>query len=342
VRSLRSILLTGGAGFVGSSLARHLLALPEVECLVVLDRLTGGGKRGNLIGPDQDPRFVFVEGDVGNGALIRHLLELHEATGIFHLAAETPVAQPDGPDGHASTFLSANVSGTNTMLEAARLASVPFLHCSTDQVYGSVEAPDRFTEESALQPVSLYDVSKASADLLCLAASANRQQEVVITRSSRNYGPRQHAGEFIPTLVSGAIHDEELTLDGEERRIHDWIHVDDHCCGMIMAFTRGPSGNIFNFGGNCERTNLGIARSILALFGKPESLLETGSRQSGHPRRSAVDSGKAVRYFGWTPKCQFQTAFPAVIRELAADFTSGPIDPSASRWAPPPARVEKS
>lgn len=328
---MRSILLTGGAGFIGSSLARHMLAQSEVERLVVLDRLTGEGGRGNLIGPDRDPRFVFVEGDVANQRLVMHLLKMHGITGIFNLAADRATWESGAEE---RDFIATNVAGTNAILEAARHASVPLLQCSVDGVYGSVSAPDRFAEESPLSPGSLYAASKASADLLCLAAAASFKQEVVITRSSRNYGPRQGATEFIPLLVSRAVHDQRFDLAGRGSHIRDWIHVDDHCRGMIMAFTRGPSGHVFNFGGNCERTNLGIVRSILAQLGKPEALLDGLTGHLTEPRRSAVDSGKALRYFGWVPRSQLQSELPSVVRELSANLTASQSAPPTDRWAP--------
>ena len=331
MRSLRSILLTGGAGFIGSNLARHLLADSRVERLVVLDRLTGTGSRGNLIGPDQDPRFVFVEGDIANQELVSHLLDTQGVTGLFNLAANTAAHLSDPP---SDDLISTNIAGSKSILDAARRAAVPVLQCSTDEVYGSIASPGKSTEESPLLPESLYAASKASADLLCLSASTNARQDIVITRSSSNYGPRQPGTEIIPSLVSRAVHNQALILSESGTNIHDWIHVDDHCRGLIMAFAHGPSGHIFNFGGNCERTNLGIARSILTVFGKPESLLDPGSGNSARSRRSAVDAGKALRYFSWTPKCSFQAWFPTVVRELAADLAADPCSAASNRWLP--------
>jgi dTDP-glucose 4,6-dehydratase len=341
VRSLRSILVTGGAGFIGSSLVRHLLAVPQLEHLVVLDKLTYAGNPGNLIGPDQDPRFRFVEGDIGDAPLVARLLGEVTATGVFHLAAESHV---DRSIENSDDFILTNVFGTSRVLDACRTTGVPLLHCSTDEAYGSIDPPGKFTEDSPLQPGSAYSASKASADLLCLASHNTHGQDVVITRCTNNYGPRQHDEKFIPTLVRHAVQDLSLPIYGDGLQIRDWIHVDDHCRGMIAAFLRGPSGHVFNFGGHCERTNLGIARTILSIFGKPESLISSVPDRPGHDRRYAIDTTKAEHYFAWHPTQSFQSAFPSVVRELAANYTAESFAPAAdpddedglhSRWAPP-------
>ena len=341
MRSLRSILVTGGAGFIGSSLVRHLLAVPELEQLVILDKLTDAANPGNLIGPAEDPRIRFVEGDICDEPLVTRLLGEMTATGVFHLASESNV---DRSTGKSDDFIITNVHGTSLLLDACRTTGVPLLHCSTDEVYGSIDPPAKCTEDSPLKPGSPYAASKASADLLCLAAQNTHGQDVVITRSTNNYGPRQPDDAFIPTLVRQAVQGLSLPMQGDGMRIRDWIHVDDHCLGMIATFLRGPAGHVFNLGGHCERTNLGMARSILSIFGKPESLISSGPDPSGGDRRHAVDTSKVENYFAWSPTTSFSAAFPAVVRELAANHTSEAFAPPAtpgddnganSRWAPP-------
>jgi dTDP-glucose 4,6-dehydratase len=317
VRSPRSLLLTGGAGFIGSALARRLLLREDLERLVVLDKLTYAGNRRNLIGPDHDARFHFVEGDIVDRELVARLLHDHRITGVFNLAAESHV---DRSIESAEDFVRTNVTGVANLLDVCRASCVPLLQCSTDEVYGSVKPPGRFTDHSRLNPSSPYSASKASADLLCLAAVKTHQQDVVITRCSNNYGPRQHAEKLIPTLVRAALRDETLPIFGDGMDIRDWIHVDDHCHGLIAAFLRGHRGGVYLFGGQCERTNLGIARDVLAVLGKPESLIGFVPDRPAHDRRYAVDVTKSVAFFGWRPERKFRSGFPSVVRELAANY----------------------
>jgi len=317
-RSLKKILVTGGAGFIGSTLVRHLLKEDEVEKIVVLDKLTYAGRRENLNGPDLDPRFEFVQGDITDGTLLEELINDSSFTGIFHLAAESHV---DRSIASAAPFIQTNIIGTATLLEIAAQLAVPLLHCSTDEVYGSVDPPDKFTEESPLNPSSPYSASKAAADLLCLAHFKTFQTNIVITRSSNNYGPRQHSEKLIPHFIECALNDRPMGLYGDGLNIRDWIHVDDHCQGMITAFLKSKPGRVYNFGGHCERTNIGIARSILKILGKPESLIAMIEDRLGHDRRYAIDTTKSQSYFGWQPTKSFTQEFPDIVRSYAADFS---------------------
>lgn len=321
MRELRSILLTGGAGFIGSSLARHLLRVEQLERLIVLDKLTYAGNRSNLGALEDDPRFHFVKGDIADRALVAALLKQEAVTGVFNLAAESHV---DHSIDDAEDFIATNIVGTANLLEECRGAKVSLLQCSTDEVYGSATPPAKFTEESPLIPSSAYSASKASGDLLCLAASITHQQDVLVTRSSNNYGPRQHAEKLIPTIVRHAIQDEPIPIYGDGMHIRDWIHVDDHCRGMLAAFLRGRAGQIYNFGGHCERTNLGLTRNILQILGKPDSLISRAPDRPGHDRRYAIDTTKALRYFGWNPREELMPSLPAIVRELAANFSQAP------------------
>lgn len=315
MRPLRSILVTGGAGFIGSSLVRHLLASDSVERLVVLDKLTHAGNRHNLTGPDQDPRFEFVEGDITDRSLVTELLRYHGITGVFNLAAES---NPDRSSASPNDFVATNITGTTNLLEVCRAASAPLLQCSTDGVYGSILPPDKFTEDRILAPSSPYAASKAAADLLCLAACTTYQQDLVITRCSNNYGPRQHGEKLIPTIIRHALRDEPIPLYGGGMQIRDWLHVDDHCRGLIAAFLRGKTGQIFNLGGHCERTNVGVARNVLKTLGKPESLISTVPDRPGHDTRYSVNTAKALGFLGWAPLAKMPSALPVVVRELAA------------------------
>jgi dTDP-glucose 4,6-dehydratase len=317
MRSLQSILLTGGAGFIGSSLARQLLKEEGLERLVILDKLTYAGKRANLTLPEQDPRCHFVQGDIGDAGLVDQLLKEHQITGIFHLAAESHV---DRSIEDADHFIKTNVLGTSTLLEGARTYQIPLLHCSTDEVYGSIASPAKAKEDAPLSPSSPYAASKAAADLLCLAATRTHGTETIITRCTNNYGPRQHPEKLVPLLIQRALRDEPLPIYGNGLQIRDWIHVEDHCAGMLAAWRRGKSGEVYHFAGHRERTNIGMARSVLNALRKPQTLIEHVTDRLGHDERYALDTEKALMWFGWQPQVDFQDGFPEVVRALSADL----------------------
>ena len=318
MRSLRSILLTGGAGFIGSALTRALLYQPHLEHLVILDSLTYAGNRANLIGPDQDPRLNFIEGDVGDGSLVSELLKKFKCSGIMHLAAETHVDQSIK---QPAKFITTNVNGTFSLLDIARHHSVALLQCSTDEVYGPIATPTKADESFPLKPSSPYSASKASADLIVQAAHTTFGQEIVIARCSNNYGPRQHREKLIPTLLYHALRDEPLPIYGSGKQIRDWIHVDDTARGLISAFEKGETNRVYNLGANCERTNLEIARAVLKNLNKPESLIDHIEDRPGHDTRYAVDVTRSMNELGWQPKIPFQTGFEKVIHELSVTLS---------------------
>jgi dTDP-glucose 4,6-dehydratase len=314
VRSLRSILLTGGAGFIGSSLARLLLERNDLEKLIVLDKLTYAGDRGNLVGPDQDARFHFVEGDISNQELVARLLEQFKGTGIMHLAAETHV---DRSITKPACFIDTNIVGTSSLLEVARSFGTPFLQCSTDEVYGPVAFPGQADEFSRLKPSSPYSASKAGADLLVQAAHTTYGQDVIIARCTNNYGPRQHLEKLIPTLIHHALRDQPLPIYGSGRQIRDWIHVEDCAKGLIATFEKGFSNRTYNIGAKFERTNLGIAREILKFLHKPESLISHVEDRLGHDDRYALNPRLALIELDWRARIPFRSGFEKVVRELA-------------------------
>ena len=316
MRDLKSILITGGAGFVGSSLVRNLLKEDDLEKLIVLDKLVHASSREHLIGPDQDPRFLFVEGDINDRSLLDQLLAEHKVTGVLHLAEES---RTDAATIDTVAFVTTNIGGTATMIEATRAAQVPLLHCSTDQVYGNIDSPAKAKENQPLKPNSAYAVSKASADLLCLAACHSHKQDILITRSTNNYGPRQSPNNLIPYIIDKASRDEPIPIPGNGLQIRDWLHVDDHCQGLIAAWRRGKAGNIYHFAGHCERTNIGMARSVLDFVRKPHSLLEKAAAQPGQDARYALDTEKAMMWFGWTPQKQFKDHFSEVMLALSSE-----------------------
>lgn len=314
MRSLRSILLTGGAGFIGSTLVRQLLNRPDVEQLVVLDKLTYAGNRSNLIGPDQDPRLHFVEGDIADLALVANLLEKHHCSGIMNLAAESHVDRSIRSPGE---FINTNVSGTSTLLQAARNFGVSFLQCSTDEVYGPAQFPSQLDESAKLRPSSPYSASKAGADLMVQAAHTTYGQDVVIARCSNNYGPRQHIEKFIPTVIYHALRDLPIPIYGTGQQIRDWLHVEDCAKGLIAVFEKGFTNRAYNLGAKCERTNLGISRLILKQLHKPETLIQHVSDRPGHDARYAINPRLALVEVEWRARIPFRSGFEAVVRELS-------------------------
>ncbi len=314
MRSLRSILLTGGAGFIGSSLVRQLLKRSEVQCLIVLDSLTYAGNRANLIGPDRDPRFHFIEGDIRDGELVTRLLREFQCTGLMNLAAESHV---DRSIERPGDFITTNIEGTATLLEAARLSQVSFLQCSTDEVYGPIDFPKYADESQKLKPSSPYSASKASADLLAQAAHKTYGQDIVIARCTNNYGPRQHPEKLVPKMIYHALRDEPLPIYGSGQQIRDWIHVEDCAQGLIATFEHGKSNRVYHLGAKFERTNLGIVRSILKELHKPESLIHPVEDRLGHDGRYALDPRLALLELKWRARIPFRTGFKEVVRELS-------------------------
>ena len=306
---MRRILVTGGAGFIGSNLVRLLLAERDDVEVVNLDLLTYAGNLANLrdVGPS---RYTFIHGDVCDADVVRRALVGVDA--VMHLAAETHV---DRSIQGGAPFVRTNVLGTHTMLATALEVGVRrFLHCSTDEVYGELpwqdpDAPgprERFTEETPMDPRSPYSASKAGSDHFALAFHRTHGMDVVVTRCSNNYGPFQFPEKLIPLCVTNALEDRPLPVYGDGLNVRDWIHVEDHCRGMIAALERGTAGRIYNFGGDAERTNLQVVRRILSALGKGEDRVQFVRDRPGHDRRYAVDSARARAELGWAPLVTFE------------------------------------
>ena len=314
----RRILVTGGAGFIGSNLVRLLLAERDAE-VVNLDLLTYAGNLQNLTDVERHPRYRLVRADVCDGEAVRAALAGVDA--VMHLAAESHVDRSIMGD---APFVRTNVLGTQTMLAAALAGGVGrFLHCSTDEVYGELpwrdpEAPgardyERFTEETPLQPRSPYSASKAASDHLALAYHRTHGMDVVVTRCSNNYGPYQFPEKLIPLCVTNAFEDRSLPVYGDGLNVRDWIHVEDHCRGLLAALEGGRTGQVYNFGGDAERTNLQVVRGILRLVGKGEELIEFVRDRAGHDRRYAVDSSRARAELAWAPRVGFEAGLEATV-----------------------------
>ncbi len=301
-----NVLVTGGSGFIGSNLVRLLLAERPGWRVVNLDKLTYAGNAENLADLAGDPRYRFVRGDIGNGELVGEILRSERIDAVMHLAAESHV---DRSILSPAVFIETNVRGTQCLLEAARELGVKrFLHVSTDEVYGSLGETGLFTEETPLAPSSPYSASKAGSDLLALAYAHTFGLHVVVTRCSNNYGRYQFPEKLIPLMIANALRDLPLPVYGDGRNVRDWIHVEDHCRGLLAALEGGKKGEVYNFGASSERRNVEIVKQVLALVGKPESLITYVKDRPGHDRRYAIDASKAARELGWAPRHRFEEA----------------------------------
>jgi dTDP-glucose 4,6-dehydratase len=301
------ILVTGGAGFIGSNFVRHVLAAHPEDAVVNLDKLTYAGNLENLRDVERDPRYRFVRGDICDAGLVRELTAGVDA--VVHMAAETHV---DRSNLGADDFLRTNVLGTFTLLEAAREVGLArFLAVGTDEVYGSLER-GAARESDALNPSNPYSASKAAADLLARAYWTTHRVPVVITRSSNNFGPFQYPEKVIPLFVTKALEDRPLPLYGDGRNVRDWLYVLDNCAAIDLVLRKGREGEIYNIGGGNEIENLALTRQILALLGKPESLITPVADRPGHDRRYALDSAR-VRALGWQPARSFAAALAETV-----------------------------
>ncbi len=298
---MSTLLVTGGAGFIGSNFVRMVLEGTDHD-VVVLDKLTYAGNRASLDGLP-DARFRFVLGDIADAPLVDELVaELDPATdAIVHFAAES---HNDNSLSGPRPFLDTNVIGTFTLLEAARRRDIRFHHISTDEVYGDLELddPDRFTEETAYRPSSPYSSTKAASDLLVRAWVRSYGLRATISGCSNNYGPYQHVEKFIPRQVTNVLRGERPKVYGSGRNVRDWIHVDDHSSAVLAILERGRIGETYLIGANGERNNLEVVEELLDLLGRPRDAYDLVSDRPGHDLRYAIDASKLRRETGWTPQ----------------------------------------
>ena len=307
-----NVLVTGGCGFIGSNLVKYIRRTRPDWKLVNLDKLTYAGNLETLSDLENDPRHVFVRGDIGNRELVDHLLATHQIDSVMHLAAESHVDRSIlGPE----VFTLTNVVGTQVLLEASRAAKVKrFLMVSTDEVYGSLGPTGAFTESSPLQPSSPYSASKTASDLIALAYQHTFQLDVVVTRCSNNYGSYQFPEKLIPLMVVNALHDRPLPVYGDGANVRDWLHVEDHCQALVVALEKGQSGQVYNIGGGAERRNIDLVKGILALLKKPETLIQYVKDRPGHDRRYAIDPSKIKAELGWKPAHTFEQGLAETVR----------------------------
>jgi dTDP-glucose 4,6-dehydratase len=312
---LRTLLVTGGCGFIGSHFVRLVLRERPQYRVINLDLLTYAGNLENLATEKRTREasaYRLVLGDVADASLVTRLMQEENIDTIVNLAAETHV---DRSLLDSAPFLRTNVEGTRVLLEAASSRSVGrFLQVSTDEVYGSLTLSEpSFTEESPLKPNSPYAASKAAADLLVRAYHRSYGVQAVVTRCSNNYGPYQFPEKFLPLFITNALEDRPLPLYGDGQQIRDWIHVEDHTRALLDVLEQGSPGEIYNISANGEKTNVQMAEWILRLLGKPQELISYVKDRPGHDRRYAVNASKVRRELGWQPIIGFELGLRSTI-----------------------------
>jgi dTDP-glucose 4,6-dehydratase len=318
----RRVLITGGAGFIGSNFVRLLLAERPGWELCNLDLLTYAGNLENLAdatrAAETEGRYRFVRGDIADAEGVSRLLSEGRYDDVVSFAAESHV---DRSIQSAAPFVRTNVVGTQVLLDAARGAGVQrFVQVSTDEVYGDLEEDDPpFSESTPIRPSSPYSASKAGSDHLALAYHRTHGTHVVVTRCSNNYGPYQFPEKLIPLMIAQALDGRDLPVYGTGQNVRDWIHVEDHCRGVLAALERGRAGEVYNFGGDSERRNLEVVKEILRLLGKGEERIRFVTDRPGHDRRYAIDFSKAREELDWTPAYTFEEGLEATVRWYVAN-----------------------
>jgi len=300
------ILVTGGAGFIGSNFVRHMLETHDDVDIVNLDALTYAGNLENLAGLEEEKRHVFVRGSISDRDVVASAVDGHKPEAIVNFAAETHV---DRSLMDVAPFIDANIVGVQTLLDGCRSGGVQrFVQVSTDEVYGSLGAEGEFTETSPIQPNNPYAATKAAADYLVRAAWKTHGTEVVITRCSNNFGPFQFPEKLIPLMVANALEDKELPVYGDGLQVRDWLYVRDHCQAIDLVLRKGEVGGIYNIGGHKDVPNIDVVKLLLTILGKPETLIRYVEDRPGHDRRYAMDATRIREDLGWEPEHSFEQA----------------------------------
>ncbi|HRE39693.1 MAG TPA: dTDP-glucose 4,6-dehydratase [Ignavibacteria bacterium] len=311
---MKNLLVTGGAGFIGSNFIKYVLNNTEYN-ICNFDKLTYAGNLENLSDIESDSRYKFIKGDICDLENVKSAISENEIDTIINFAAESHV---DRSILGSREFVVTNVLGTQVLLDSAKEFKIEkFLQVSTDEVYGSLPEDDKsikFTEETPIASNSPYSSSKAGADLLCRAYYHTHNLPVLITRCSNNYGPYQFPEKLIPLMIAKAIDGEKLPVYGDGKNVRDWLYVDDHCSGILSVLDKGINGEVYNIGGNNEWYNIDIVKLILKLLGKSEDNITYVKDRPGHDRRYAIDSSKIMSELGWAPKFQFPEGIEKTIK----------------------------
>lgn len=322
---MKNILVTGGAGFIGSNFIKHMLYEHHYH-IINLDALTYAGNLENLKEIEEDTHYTFVKGDITDQALVVAVFEKYNIDQVVHFAAESHV---DRSISDPEIFIKTNVLGTQVLLSAAQKQwvngkdgfgyptykkGVKFLHVSTDEVYGALKKTGMFLETTPIQPNSPYSASKASSDLLVRAYNKTFNLPVNITRCSNNYGPYQFPEKLIPLMISNALQDKKLPVYGDGMQIRDWLHVSDHCRAIDVVLHDGRDGEVYNIGGNNEKANIEIVKLILSTLGKSEDLITYVEDRLGHDRRYAIDNTKISTELDWSPLLTFEEGIKETIQ----------------------------
>lgn len=307
-----NLLVTGGAGFIGSNFVRYMLEKYPNYKVVNYDLLTYAGNLENLKDVENHPNYTFVKGDINNRELVDYLVKTHEIDVIVNFAAESHVdrsiADPD-------IFVKTNVLGTQALLNVAKANNIKkYVQISTDEVYGTLGETGYFTEETPLAPNSPYSASKAGGDLLVRAYHETYGLNVNITRCSNNYGPYHFPEKLIPLMITNSLEGKELPIYGDGQNIRDWLHVKDHCAAIDLVIHKGRPGEVYNIGGHNERTNNEIVHLIVEKLGVSKDLIKYVSDRPGHDRRYAIDPMKIMTELGWKPKYTFETGIVETIQ----------------------------
>ena len=320
----KSILVTGGAGFIGSNFVPYFLEKYQNYHIVNLDLLTYAGNLENLKEVENNPRYIFIKGNICNRELVEYIFEKYDIQGVIHFAAESHV---DNSITNPGIFIETNVNGTFTLLDVAKkywmekpfsykknYSNCRFHHISTDEVYGTLNEKDLFTEETPYAPNSPYSASKASSDMIVRSYQETYGLNTVITNCSNNYGPKQHTEKLIPTIIRKALNSEPIPIYGDGKNIRDWLYILDHCKAIDLVYHNGKRGNIYNVGGRNERTNLQIVDTICTILDQkvPQSksykeLISFVEDRAGHDRRYAIDATKLENKLGWKANENFES-----------------------------------
>lgn len=305
------LLVSGGAGFIGSNFIRYFLNKYPEHKVINLDKLTYAGNLNNLTAVSNNPNYFFVKGNIANEKDVKNIFEEFSPNFVVNFAAETHV---DRSILDSTDFIETNVVGTQLLLDFSREYKIEkFIHISTDEVYGSLGDTGSFTEQSQIKPNSPYSASKAGSDMLVRAAYKTYGFDTNITRCSNNYGPYQFPEKLIPLMIHNALNNKDLPIYGDGKNVRDWIHVKDHCRAIDLILHKGKPGSVYNIGSDNEWKNIDLVKLILKELNKPESLLKFVKDRPGHDRRYAIDSSKLREELGWEPEIDFRTGIKQTI-----------------------------